>query len=525
MQDLQAKINLVLIYLSGVWHKKRYIMISMWTVCILGWIGVSFMPNQYESRAKIYADTKNILNPLLNGLAVTGNIDEELAVISKTLLSRPNLESIAQTTDLYLKYKSPESYENLIKSLVNSIQLSGAKSKVYSISYTHSDPEMARKVVQATMQKFTDSIAGQTRDETNSASEFLSGQINSVKQRLEDSERELAEFKKENQTLLPMRGTSYYSNLNSLSTQVEDLQMLLTEKETEIQGIKSRFLGASKSEPGQSASIVVRTQYDDRIAALSGALDQLRIQYTDKHPNIIALKSRLKNLIELRSGEQENILQQASTGAISGPGDASNGALQEFSLRIATLESERDVIITRIKNANTKLKSLSEKLDLIPAIEADLVALTRDYEVTNQNYNDLLQRKESAELSRNVDKNTQSVKFQVLEPPMAALTPVGPPRVILYAMVFILSVAVGLVSAFVASQLAPIIANPNHLQNVIGNFTIIGKIEHLNGKRKRKLSRAKSVVFILTSGILFAILVALIVHEAVYGQSPIIWLK
>jgi len=110
MQDLQATIQQVLDYIKGIWIKKRYIIISSWLVCPLGLFFVSQMPDVYESKARVYADTRSMLQPLLRGLAVQTDPDTEIQMIAKTLLSRPNLEEIARNTDLDIAANSPQEF-------------------------------------------------------------------------------------------------------------------------------------------------------------------------------------------------------------------------------------------------------------------------------------------------------------------------------------------------------------------------------------------------------------------------------
>lgn len=528
MQDLQAKLALLSIYASGIWNNKRYIMLSMWIVCILGWLAVSTMPNQYKSSTKVHADTKNILKPLLNGLAVQGDTDEELAVISKTLLSRPNLEAIARQTDMHLQYTTTEEYEAMLKDLAKDIDIKGNRSKVYSITYQHKDPEMAKKIVEATLQKFTDSIAGQARQENNSATSFLTDQIESLKERLVDSETRLADFKRDNQDLLPSRGNNYYQSVANLKELIEDVDFLLREKDAEIASLKMRFSDSESTGESKADAVVpftVGTQYDERLNDLKSILDQLRIKYTDAHPNIIEIVQNIELLESKRVVEQDRILSQAEKGGITQSVDGENTAIQSLSVRIATLESEKQAITTRKNGLNEQLASLQSQLDLIPRVEAELVALTRDYDVTNESYHNLLARKESAELSKNVDQNTSSVNFIILEPPMKPLLPVGPPRIILYVAIFMLSFAIGVSVSFIASQLNSVVSGTTHLKNIVGKDNVIGTIEHISQKSNKRKQFAKGIIFFITTFALLVVLTGLVVHEKKYDQSPVMWIK
>ena len=164
MQELQKTIELILNYAKGIWVKKRYIMICTWLICPVGFFYVASTPDYYSSSAKVYVDTRSILPPMLRGLAIQNDPRQEIAMMEKTLLSRPNIEIIARESDLDITTTNPASYENLINSLSRSIKLSRAgRDNLYTISYSHKSPEMARTVVQETLDLFVEGTKGNTR--------------------------------------------------------------------------------------------------------------------------------------------------------------------------------------------------------------------------------------------------------------------------------------------------------------------------------------------------------------------------
>ena len=74
-----------------------------WVVALAGWVYVWQMPESYKATARLYVDSNSVLRPLMRGLAITPNIDQRIAMMSRTLLSRPNLERLARMTDLDLQ--------------------------------------------------------------------------------------------------------------------------------------------------------------------------------------------------------------------------------------------------------------------------------------------------------------------------------------------------------------------------------------------------------------------------------------
>jgi uncharacterized protein involved in exopolysaccharide biosynthesis len=101
-------------YLKATWQRRWIALGAAWLVCVLGWVGVYLITNQYESSARLYVDTDAVLTPLLKGVAAESSATGQLDILQRTLLSRPNLQKLISKTDLDLTLKGPEDRERLI---------------------------------------------------------------------------------------------------------------------------------------------------------------------------------------------------------------------------------------------------------------------------------------------------------------------------------------------------------------------------------------------------------------------------
>ena len=129
MQELQQTIEMILDYIRGIWLKKRYIMLCSWLICPVGFGYIAMMPDVYKSEAVVFVDTRSMLQPLLSGLAIQTNPQQEIAMMAQTLLSRSNVEIIARESDLDITVNNADAYSRLITNLSNSI-----KESIQSIS-------------------------------------------------------------------------------------------------------------------------------------------------------------------------------------------------------------------------------------------------------------------------------------------------------------------------------------------------------------------------------------------------------
>ena len=157
MRELQQAIEQIQTYFQGIWLRRRYIIITAWLICPFGWVFVYNMPPTYEANAKLYVETSTVLQPLLQGLALRTNSDDEIKLMARTLLSRPNLEKIARATDLDIQAKDDKAFESLINDLQSQIKISASgRENIYLISYSNQQPQLALKVVQETLNNFVE---------------------------------------------------------------------------------------------------------------------------------------------------------------------------------------------------------------------------------------------------------------------------------------------------------------------------------------------------------------------------------
>ena len=136
--------------LRATWKHRRLGMLVAWIVGAVAAGVILRIPNQYEASARIYVDTQSILRPLMAGLAVQPNIEQQIMMLSRTLISRPNLEKLIRMADLDLNVKNKTQQEALIDDLTSPLKILGVgRDNLYTISYRDPDPAKAQKVVQA----------------------------------------------------------------------------------------------------------------------------------------------------------------------------------------------------------------------------------------------------------------------------------------------------------------------------------------------------------------------------------------
>ena len=234
-----------------MWRYRWSALVIAWLVAILGWPIVFSLPEQFSAKTVVYVDTSSVLKPLLKGLAPETDSKDELVVMSRVLLNRENLLSVAREADMDIEANSQQERENMIAGLAASIDIKGGdsgkrfggKSNMYEISYQSTSADRSYKVVSTLLSAMIENTLNSTRTDAVIVQKFLDTQITEYEQRLSVAEQLLAEFKKANVGYMPDEKGGYYMRLQraqdaqeSTLSQLRLAERRYTELERQISG-------------------------------------------------------------------------------------------------------------------------------------------------------------------------------------------------------------------------------------------------------------------------------------------------
>ena len=105
--------TLIVHYLAELWTRRWLVLGGAWAISLVGCLWVASLSDRYTATSQVYVDTETVLNPLMHGLTVQSDVDRQIEVIRRTLLTRPNLLKLARMTDMDLRVHAPEEEERL----------------------------------------------------------------------------------------------------------------------------------------------------------------------------------------------------------------------------------------------------------------------------------------------------------------------------------------------------------------------------------------------------------------------------
>jgi polysaccharide chain length determinant protein (PEP-CTERM system associated) len=504
VRDVLARLEA---HARGMWRYRWRAVLVAWTVCVVGWTGVFLMPPVYEANARIFVDTENALRPLLGGIAATTNVLNEVTVVTREMLSRPNLADVARATNLDLRANSDAEFEDLLSALNKRIQVVGGRDNIYSIAYQDPDRSMAVAIVDALVRTFVEKSLGADRSDTSQAQSFLQSQIDEYEQRLIEAEDRLAEFKRENVAYMPDQRGDYFERLQNakaeLSTTSSELQLAQRRREElvrQLEGEEPVFgIMSQEQSPASASSGFTATKIRD----LELELEELRLQFTDKHPRI----TQIMETIEFLKREQSKNQSQVSVAGAEGGGAAitpldQNPVYQNMRIQLSNTEVDIASLQARLQQARNRVSELQRVVDTVPQVEASLGRLNRDYDIIKAKYEQFLNQLETANIGEDVEASIDNVKFRIIDPPFSDLKPAGPHRNILAAGILLGALGAGIALTFLFNQLHPVYFSSRDITSTF-NLPVLGAVSLMMSPDQKRSKQAGRVRFAISVILLF----------------------
>jgi polysaccharide chain length determinant protein (PEP-CTERM system associated) len=512
MNELIAQIASIA---RGMWKFRWTGLIVAWVVGLVGAVVALKVPDRYEAQARIFVDTQSILKPLMSGLAVQPNVDQQVVMLSRTLISRPNIEKLIRMADLDLKSESKAQQEGLIESLMKNVEIkSTGRDNLYSLAYVDADKDKAKRVIQSMVSIFVESSLGASRKDTDSAKVFLDEQIKTYEAKLEEAEGRMKAFRLRNLDLQTGDGKDSAGRLQEISQALETAKLQLREAEQAREAARKQMSVeksggstdvATQSLLQESAVNIATPEIDSRLEAQRRSLDGLMQRYTDQHPDVVSTRRLIAELEKQKAREVAELRRAAQAlppSPVAG-GAAASPAMQELARVLATAEVQVASLKARVSEYQARYASARELSRTSPQIEAEAAQLNRDYSIVKKNYEDLVARRQSAVMSGDLDMASGVVDFRLIDPPRVSPRPVFPNRLLLLAGALVVALAAGLGTAFVSSQIKPVFDDVHQLRSKTG-LPLLGVVSMLLSPEDKKIELASRVRFLAGAGGLVA---------------------
>jgi polysaccharide chain length determinant protein (PEP-CTERM system associated) len=479
---INPRVNQALDEIQGAWRFRWIAIAAAAAAAAAGWLIVFALPDWYRAAATVLVNTRTALTPALQGLAAEPDVTVQLNYVRESLLAGPQLRRIAQLTGMLpAAGVDPARQEEVLSGLRKRIKLNVQNSSEtgssagtsYGLFYEDTHRARALKVVNILLNTLVDETLGGKRQGTQNAQQFLESEIRGDEKRLRAAEDRLAAFKSSHLGQMPSEQGGYFAQLQKETGSVEDLQTKLLTAQTRRGTLESQLHGnaavwavAPMPIAGAAGITLVGVDTVSRIAETQARLDQLLLQFTDEHPDVIATRATLAKLKQRRAVEIES-LRRGDANAVAASGASASPVYQSIELALNQADVDIADLRMQLSQHQAKVQELRRLLNTAPQVEAEYAQLTRDYDVNKAHYAALLSNYQKARLGERAD-NAGSVRFQIVQPPTVSYRPVSPRRGMLLAGILLAALAAGGALAYKLDRLWPVVSSAEGLVKLTG---------------------------------------------------------
>jgi polysaccharide biosynthesis transport protein len=493
----------VMIALHGVWNRRWLALAVAWGVCALGWLGISFIPNKYESRARVFVQTQSVLQGKMGitPLEQQANLDS----IRQTLTSATNLEKVVRGTELARTIKSDRDVGGRINMLRTKISIVAQQNNLFEITAAMSDSSLpdrvnariSTQIVGKLIDIFQEENISGDRNETQQGLAFLDQQIAEQGRKLQEAEQARVAVAQKYQGLLPGAG--------SISQRMDSARMELGQIESQLAGAQSA-LSAINGQLAGTPAMLTSPGTGGSNPALSAAMTELATArargWTDNHPDVIAIKRQI-------AAARASGGMQGSAG-ISTP----NPAYQSLKSMQAERGAAVSALLARRSQLQGDLNTMAARQTQEPGAASEQDNAERNYAANKAQYDKLMNDRNDVQMRGAVQSQAGSVTFRVIDPPGVPSAPASPNRPLLFIGVLIAGIFAGVGAAFALSQFNSGFATAARLEKAAG-LPVIGSVSETLNVYQIEDRRKKGRIFAVGTGTLAASCLCLIIIEFV----------
>jgi polysaccharide chain length determinant protein (PEP-CTERM system associated) len=297
----------------------------------------------------------------------------------------------------------------------------------FKVSFSAHDPVLAQKVTSELTQLFIDENNKVRQEQSQDTTHFIEQQLQDAGVALADQEAKLKQFQAAHEGALPSQQASNLQILGGLQGQLQNQQDALNTArqqrvyyQTLIEQYKNLH-ASGRSVEGAAPTEV--TALDQQLAALRSQLTDLSSRYTDSYPDVVKVKAQIAKTLK----QKEDLLASPRTASRLG-NDTESGPLLQLHSQLQANQVEITSRERGIAGLEARINEYQGRLNSEPATEQQLLEVSRGYEQSKANYDDLLKKKNQSVMATSMEQLQQGERFTILDPPSLPVKPDFPNR-------------------------------------------------------------------------------------------------
>lgn len=484
-------------YIAAFKRKKKPFLAILGSILFLSLLIAFFLPPIFRSTATILIEEQEIPPELVRS-TITTYATQRLQMINQRVMSRPNLERIINKFDLYPKERQKLTTEDIIEKMRKDIVLDTISADVidprtnqptkatiaFTLSYEGRNPDLVQRVANEITSLYLEENLRVRTQKTAETSGFLREEAKQMGEYVAVVEKKLAEFKEAHINSLPEQKQINVQLIDRTERDLMDVDIQIRSMQERRFYLDGQLAQINPGSPMVSSTGERVADPEDRLKTLRTQYLSLSSLYSDKHPDVVKMRTEIQSL-EKDAGGADNSLEQTKVleqlrGQLASIRDRysdNHPEVVELTKRIAvleaqinktgatkvakriaesqpenpayiTLQAQRESVVQDLASLAQKRTELKAKLAeyeqwLVqsPEVERQYVGLVRDYDNATLRYRELKAKEMEADIAEQLEKKSKGEHFSIIEPPLLPEKPVKPNRPALAFLGLVLSIA------------------------------------------------------------------------------------
>lgn len=471
--------------LRAIWKSKHYA-VAVWILgSVAVYLYISRMPSLFWSEALVLVDYQKIPQDYVSS-TVRVDVRDRLAAMSRRILSNDRLKELIQEMNLFGFTRGRTVPDTTVDQMRANIKLNldtgwTGGLTAFRIGYIDSKPRVVAEVSNRLASFFVEENLKNREVQAEGTAEFIDSQLAEAKKKLDGLEATVSQYKARHGGELPQQQNALVGTLGRLQAELQAnteainrvrqdktiLDNSLSMAQTTIAAVE-QAIRDNKPVPslvavgaGTPAAPPV-SPAEAELRKLEGQMENLRLRYSDQHPDVKRLSITIEKLRQIKANEppapapkpRQPGAAELAAGRPTPPVRESaelaqaREKMEALKAQIGMADKELAARIADQDRIRQEMLRAQAKVDMMPFREQEMSAITRDYEISRQNYQSLLGKKLAADMATDLERRQKSERFTVIDPARIPLRPFQPNRKMLMLLGSAVAMLLGLAVAF-----------------------------------------------------------------------------
>ncbi len=540
-------------------RRKRIFLISSSSIMFAFLIAALALPSIYESQAMIIIENQEIPKEYVQSTTTTF-ISQRLEILERRILSYGKLLEIVKSNNPYPDMDSKGEMVSQLKNDITfkTINVSMADRRrsatiAFTLAFQHNNPKTAQQICDVLSNLFVNEDLKSRQKQAKSTTKFLEKELEELREQVRSYEERISKFKAANINQLPGSMNIFQQTIFRLEQDIDSLETkirTLTEKKVYL---KSQIANIDPLIPILTDSGQVASNPNNRLKYLRLQLIQKQAKFSEKHPDIIRLKSEISEL-EAQGGSQETykekmdrlkiiekkiaemktalgekhpdliklvkeselLKQQVSdekrlnenTHTIDEKSD--NPQYMNIKAQIIVAESEITALLKEKSKLTDKLEDYQRKLEMAPFIDEEYNSLTMDYKNAKKKYDEVSNKLHNAKIAKELDTSESGERFHIEFPAYLPYKPIKPNRLMIIVLGFVLGIGCSVLLVAIAEGLDSSVKESNDIEAIAG-VPVLATVSFFDSPLQKKI-RTRRYLLIFTAIVTFLVIISFAVN-------------